>query len=170
MSDPMNDFMSEGFKRFPEAWDTITLFTGTLESQIRDLLEGKESWGIFVPDEKKKPSVTHGGWPGSGCWVCGWVPGRINGHSVNVEVGLWWNVPGVNLPLMAYAKFSDGPPELRRFQHKLKNPLVSIGTIENKTLIYRIPEPGADLTGQLDDLLETLLVAGQCVAPKEKAK
>ncbi len=160
MQESLKLFMSEGFKRFPEAMDTIVMYANSLKSQLQSCLQERSDWGPFTPSKSKKP--TSGGPPLSGeCWLYAVQAGQLGKADVYIEVGYWWNAPGIEWPVIAYASISETPPEWKRYTFRPKNARVKVKDISSRTRLYLQATPAGEVVDDISTLLDELIVAAQ---------
>lgn len=160
MQESLKKFMTEGFKRFPEAMATAEMFANTLDSRLRSCFEERTTWAPLLMKASEKISR---GDPhlGEECWVCIYKPGSLGKHRIYVEAGYWWNAAGVELPLIAYVSLEDLPSTLRRFEYKPRNRRVKAKVISTITRLYLEPDASGDVAGDINTLLDELQLAAQ---------
>lgn len=158
MQESMKQFVQEGFKRFPEAMEAVVMFSNSVKSQLAARLEERSDWASFTPSKPEK--ITSGGPPVSGeCWLYAAISGQLGKSNVYIDVGYWWNPPGIDLPVIAYACFSDAPATLKRYSYKPKNNRVKVRVISGETRLLLEPAGVSDLTDDINVLLDELIGA-----------
>jgi hypothetical protein len=154
MSDDMNKFLDEGFQRFAEAYEAVTLFTETVEKQLRDMLEPLV-WSEFKVD-RAKVKTNSGGKPGMGCWIYAFIPGELEGAAHTLDCGFWWSPPKLQARLIAYGNFHNDPAPLQQPDYKPQNSRIRIGKVGSATRLYIVEpdtNPDVDLSAIIHELL-----------------
>lgn len=166
MTDAMQEFMQEGLKKFPEALSAVKLFSDKVRAILDNCLRerSREGWKEFKPNVPKKVSL--GSPPMNGwCYLYATIEGKVGNTDATLEVGLWWNASGSKEPFIVYSSFLEGPPDLKRFTWKPKNPKVRAAVLDGKTRIYSVPQAAPDITATLDYVIDEMLLAVADVKP-----
>ena len=58
MENELNQFLSEGMKKYKEASMLMVLFGKNIEKELQDILEQRKEWGSFKPEKTKKTRST----------------------------------------------------------------------------------------------------------------
>jgi hypothetical protein len=80
----------------------------------------------------------------------------LGGKEASIDVGLWWDVPGVDAPFIVYANFREAPQELLHFEFEGGGGRVRCAKLGSKTRLYVVPGQDFDLASEVDFLLDEL--------------
>src|SRR4051812_10328916 len=100
MKNPLEQFMQEGLLRYADAYETIKYFQDQVVAIARDVLDSEDrKYPFKLAETGKAISEFRGSKPQKGIWICIAPEGTYHhGAPGRIELGLWWNPPGIDLP------------------------------------------------------------------------
>jgi hypothetical protein len=159
-------FLVEGLSRYSQAWATLSYFQDQVESLLKRVVESRRSWGAFkLAGQGKAISTNHGdsGRPEEP-WISALVTGSVGKHAVRLDVGLWWNAPKADHPLICYVCFHDAPKQLTHWDMAGAPARIESYTRGDWTVMYVKCSGSSDIEGDLELLLEEFVARLQRVA------
>jgi hypothetical protein len=154
MTNAMDTFLDEGFRRFAEANDAITLFTNTVQRRLGDMLE-QRTWSGFSPVLNKLRTEWKNS-PNLGLYICATVPGELDGKSLTLDCGYWWNPSKFSARLVAYASFYENPAVPEQLDYTPRDPRIQTRRVERMVRLY-IADPNRDPTTDVSTLITELM-------------
>lgn len=119
MSDnKMTPFLREGITRYADACATLGHFQREVQSLLAGVLKARSQWG------KMQLLETGAVKPGASWsvrdpphWIEATARGKVNGTPTTLELGVWWELPVAKSPVIVFAAFCAGSPDLLAFEY-----------------------------------------------------
>lgn len=144
----MNDdeFMGEGIRRYADAAATIKYFREKMRDALDRTVKRQKNWGAFTPAldglNRRVESLA--------AYIYVWVPGKMGKGQLDgtIELGIWWNPPGIEPTIILYARIKEAGAWKRANDLRSTNPQVSAIEIDGSG--YLVSNADKDLKIEKD--------------------
>lgn len=148
-------FIEEGISKYNDAYNTIKYFRSELASELSEIIKSRKNWGNFKPNSRNALIADY--WEGStwGSAVAAIYDGKLNGKTLGIEIGCWWDNPKIIDKAIFYCQ-SNKSSDKRLKKIELAQSKSPISTLYwGRTVLY-IPIKSKP---ELHDSINTLLDA-----------
>jgi hypothetical protein len=155
-----DDFLIQGIARYSKALAVIQQFKTKMPERLERIAKQKSNWKHFALSSKRNAFESGaGGNFGSGHWAYTSFDGNLtkSGSPTTLEMGIWWNPPTLDLPVVFYANVWEKPERLLIFNPRISNSRIRHFMLWKTTRLYIEPNSANNLDGDFNQLLDELL-------------